>query len=125
MKLAQLLSREKRESSQRALRDAQSSVRRTTAQQVLVTVGGHPVRSFEVRVVSPPRAVGIAIRVAAENEASDLAPVCAVTVRVEEAQVGDRVRLIVARQDSVRGCDWGDHQARRRRHWGLPKMARN
>jgi hypothetical protein len=86
-----------------------------TTEQFAVAVLGHPLGALKVSVECPPGASGFALRVNVQNDPRNLAPVGAVGVRVEEAQIRHEVLPIVAGECGTGGRDIGDIGIKRRR----------
>lgn len=88
----------------RAMRVAESamndrSVRRTAAQQMLVPVLRHPAGAREVRFPCPPCAPGLADCIDLKHDLGDLPPIGSVRLRVEQAEIGDEMLLVIGREN--------------------------
>jgi len=88
-------------------------VRRAPAEEVPVTVLGHPSGACQVRVPGSPRAIRLASRINVEDDLGNLPPVGSSGFRIEQTEVGDEVLLVVPREDSVGGRHIGDGRVER------------
>jgi len=73
---------------------------RTRMQEMAITGLRHPARAGEVAVVDEAGALGLPIRIEAEDDLDCLFPVRALFVRVEQAQIGGEMPRVV-------GCQLG------------------
>ena len=71
---------------------------RTRMQEMAITGLRHPARAGEVAVVDEAGALGLPIRIEAEDDLDRLFPVRALFVRVEQAQIGNEVPLVIGGQ---------------------------
>jgi hypothetical protein len=67
-------------------------------QEMAITGLRHPARAGEVAVVDEAGALGLPIRIEAEDDLDCLFPVRALFVRVEQAQIGDEMPLVIGGQ---------------------------
>jgi hypothetical protein len=61
----------------------------------------HPPGAREMALECPPSAIGFTFRVEMQHYSCDVTPVGAFSVRVEQAQIGDNVLLVVNGQGAV------------------------
>src|SRR5271166_4839523 len=71
---------------------------RTRTQEMAITGLGHPARAGEVAVVDEVGALGLPIRIEAEDGLDCLFPVRALFIRVEQAQIGGEMPLVIRGQ---------------------------
>ena len=67
-------------------------------QEMAITGLRHPARAGEVAVVGDAGALGLPIRIEAEDDLDCLFPVRALFVRVEQAQIGGEMPLVIGGQ---------------------------
>src|SRR5208337_988811 len=71
---------------------------RTRMQEMAITGLRHPARAGEVAVVDEAGALGLPIRIEAKDDLDCLFPVRALLVRVEQAQIGGEMPLVIGGQ---------------------------
>jgi hypothetical protein len=76
-------------------------MRRTAAQKMAITVLRHPFRTGQMATPRTLCPIRFALWVDVQDDFCHLLPVCPVCVGVEQAQIGDEMRLVVARQIPV------------------------
>ena len=82
----------------------------------------HPFGAQQMAIECCPRAIGFMFRINMKHDARDFAPVSALRIRVEQAQIRDEVLLVVSGQDGIGGRAIGDIGIKRRRQHGVLAM---
>ena len=72
-----------------------------TAEQSAVAGFRHPFCARQVALESPPGAIGF--RITMQHYSCDVTPVGTLRVRVEQAQIGDNVLLVINGQNGIGG----------------------
>ena len=65
------------------------------AQEVVVTVLGHPTRAGEMCLVNVLSAIGLLFGIETKDDADGFGPVGSVGLRIEQAKIGLKMRAIV------------------------------
>jgi len=71
----------------------------------------HPFRACEVTVERAPRPIGLPLGVDMQGDPRDLAPVGAVRVGIEHAEIRDQMLLVVHREREIGGREIGGCQS--------------
>ena len=79
-------------------------MRGAAAQKMAIALLRHPPGAREMGIPRPPRADMFARGVDMQDDLCNLLPIGAVSFRVEQAEIGDEMLLVVAGQD---GGGWG------------------
>ena len=85
-----------------------TSVGGAAAQQMTITVHGHPFRASEMGVEGTLRASRLTDWIDVQHDLRDFMPVGALGVGIEQPQIGNKVLLVVGRQPGVGRRDIGD-----------------
>ena len=89
-------------------------MRRAAAEQMPVAMLGHPARPHEVSFPRPARPKRLARGIDVQHDCRDLPPVRAVLGSVEQAQIGNQMSFVVARQNGRRRRPVGNVKVKRR-----------
>ena len=84
-------------------------MRGATAQQMPISILGHPAGAGQVRGPDCPGAFCVMRWIEMQNDPGNFAPISAFRIGIEKAQIGDEVLLIVAGEDVGRRSsirDW-------------------
>src|SRR5882672_2504055 len=81
----------------------------------------HPFGARQMAVERPSGAIGLILRIGVQHYSCDVAPVSNNRIRVEEAQIGDDVLLVVNGQYGIGGRGIGDIGIKRRLLHGLSR----
>ena len=87
---------------------------RATTKDLSVALLSHPSSPLQVRVESPPRAIGFVAGIKMQDDAGDVPPIGTISVGIKETHVGDQVLVVIWRQDRVGRCGIGDVGVERR-----------
>ena len=74
-------------------------MRSATAQKMPVTILGHPSRASQVRRPDCLGAFCVVRWIEMQNDPGNLAPISALRIGIEKAQIGDEVLLVIAGED--------------------------
>ena len=70
-------------------------MRRPALEKMTIAVLRHPLRAFEVALPGAPRPLGLLRWIDVQHDTRHLGPIGALSVGIEEAEIGDHVFLVV------------------------------
>ncbi|MDA9537441.1 hypothetical protein ACM41_14930 [Bradyrhizobium sp. CCBAU 21362] len=71
------------------------------SQKILIAHLGHPFGARKMTVIDLPRVVRFARRIDAEDNPTDLAPVCPLSIGVQQTPISDKMHEVIGRHDRI------------------------